>query len=101
MKINEIEHLQKKIELTAELFYKQKNQEGYQSLVEVIDGLLAITSELKEIEENEQIIMLRDKLTEILKDITDAMLQKDTILIADMIKYEIMEVLEHVADLEQ
>lgn len=100
MNVKVMEGLKEKIELTADLFYKQKNSEGYQSLVSVIDDLMVLISELKTVQDNEEFHAFHQVLTEKLQEITEAMLQKDTILIADMIKYDIIELLDEIAELE-
>lgn len=92
--------LEEKIDLASDLFYKQKNAEGYQLLVGVIDGLMAITSDLKAAEQNECMLAFQRKFAERLQEITEAMLQKDTILIADMMKYDIMELLDELMEFE-
>lgn len=100
MDIKMIVSLKEKIDLASDLFYKQKNTEGYQILVGVIDGLMAITSDLKAAEQNESMLTFQREFTERLQEITEAMLQKDTILIADMMKYDIMELLDELMELE-
>ncbi len=95
-----IESLKEKIDLTADFFYKQKSKEGYQVLISAIDALMAITAELKAAQDNENTLEFHQKLAVKLQEITEAMLQKDTILIADMMKYDIMELLDELAEIE-
>lgn len=95
-----IEGLKQKIELTADFFYKQKSFGGYQVLISVIDDLMVLASELKASNDNVEVLSLHQELAEKLQEITEAMEQKDTILIADMMKYDIIELLDKVENLE-
>jgi len=95
-----IEGLKQKIELTADFFYKQKSFGGYQVLISVIDDLMVLASELKAFSDHAEVILVYQELAEKLQEITEAMEQKDTILIADMLKYDIIELLDKVTKLE-
>lgn len=95
-----MEGLKQKIELTADFFYKQKSSGGYQVLISVIDDLLVLASELKAFSDHAEVLLAYQELAEKLQEITEAMEQKDTILIADMMKYDIIELLEKIENLE-
>ncbi len=100
MNIQVLEEVRQKIEQTTDYFYKQKNQEGYRVLIDVIDDLILLTAELKELEHSETIQTLQGALAQSLQEITEAMLQKDTILIADMMKYDIIDLLDKMENLD-
>ncbi len=100
MNIQLLKEIRQKIEMTTDCFYQQKNQQGYKILISVIDDLMIIAAELKNIEENEAVQTLKIELAQRLQEITEAMLQKDTILIADMMKYDIIELLDKMEELD-
>ncbi len=87
------------IDAVVELFYQQKTQEAYGQLdqilgklMETIEGIMA--SQLEQAEEQIDI----SALTEALKEALSAVEEKDAILMADVLKYEVIEKLEEIKD---
>lgn len=83
------------INITAELFYQQNVQEGYIKLkqtLDIISNLANITYIDKvEQEENTNIV---NSINEILNQALQAMEQGDTILLSDILSYDLKELLE-------
>lgn len=92
---NKIQDTIQKIDAVVELFYQQKNQEAYTQLEPVliemmntIDGIFAYKAEHEEFEMDEA------GLAEVLKTTLSAMEDKDAILMADILKYDVIEKFE-------
>lgn len=74
----------------ADLFYQDKIHEGYDNLEKLL-GELSLTVEILY---QEGILSAEDtSILDILKEIMSAMEQKDTLLIADMLEYELKDTL--------
>lgn len=83
------------IEETCTIFYQQKNEEGYQLLDRTIKLLTSIIDELYMLKSkginigiNENELMMR------LSDAMDALQAKDTILLSDIMKFEVLELIK-------
>lgn len=91
----QIEQIGVQIEEVSELFYQQKNQEGYTKLEKVIVGVAqVIETAYAAYQGDEAVIAKIQKLTATLQETMEAMEEKDTVLLADMLKYEVLEQLE-------
>lgn len=84
------------IEITSKYFNQNKIAEGYKQLEDTIakiDNIVCITSAYRqqglEIEINEA------KLMESLQEAMTALENKDTLLVSDILEYEVKELLEH------
>lgn len=95
-----IESLKQKIELMADFFYKQKSYGGFEVLISIIDDLMVLSSELKALTDNADALSVYRELAARIQEITEALEQKDTILIADMMKYDIIELLDKAEKIE-
>lgn len=79
----------------VEMFYQQKTQEAYAQLDPVLGHLLgAIDAIVAYQQEHAEIEIDVNGLTEALKEALSAMEEKDAILMADVLKYEVIEKLE-------
>lgn len=89
----EIQEVNKKIDELVELFYQQKNEEAYGKLnIALADFIYIIEMIQKQGDEKAQ--ENAGDLNDALKQALEAMEQKDNILLADILKYEVMEKLE-------
>ena len=84
------------IDATSGLFYQQNIQEGYSQL----EKTLAIISELAHSlyiteEDDEELPIDCNNFNAILTDVMNAMEQKDTILMADILQYDLKSLLEN------
>ena len=80
----EKQEIKQEIQDVAELFYQQKNTEGYQRLNQLLQDLSAYVGIITEEEQPMEFL-------EALKEALDAMEQKDTTLLADILQYELIE----------
>ncbi|MDD5948270.1 MAG: hypothetical protein PUC39_00825 [Lachnospiraceae bacterium] len=80
----EKQEIKQEIQDVAELFYQQKNTEGYQRLNQLLQDLSAYVGTITEEEQQMEFL-------EALKEALDAMEQKDTTLLADILQYELIE----------
>ena len=91
-----IKELISQIEEITEFFYQQKNNSGYQKLIPVIDSLTKVVDEISELEQESSLVEKKDRFKGILNDAMEAMVNNDTILLADILKYDISEILTEV-----
>ncbi len=83
------------IDGVVELFYQQKTQEAYGQLDQVLGKLMAtIEAAVTYQQEHTEVEIDINGLTEALKEALSAMEEKDAILMADVLKYEVIEKLE-------
>ncbi|MBE5967378.1 MAG: hypothetical protein E7255_10540 [Lachnospiraceae bacterium] len=86
----------KDIEGVAEAFYQQRDQEGFENLVEVIDVVSKIVTSIEKINAGYEISKESLDLETSLKEATEAMVNKDTVLLADILKYDITDSLDNI-----
>ena len=90
-----IEQSINEINEVVEMFYQQKTQEAYTKLDPVLGNLLAaIDAAVAYQQEHSEIEIDVNGLTEALKEALSAIEEKDAILMADVLKYEVIEKLE-------
>lgn len=78
------ELLKEELEQVTEMFYQQKSKEGYEKLQVLLADISLYVSGVQDEEQQQELL---ETLTEAL----DAMEQKDTTLLADILKYELLE----------
>jgi hypothetical protein len=90
-----------KIRITTltDYFYQQKSKEGYLELIGVIDDITIITELLSVRSSDSDLVDINRRLMEALQEAMNAMLQKDTVLIADIMQYEITDILDEIIDM--
>lgn len=82
------------IEITTNLFYQQKNQEGFTELEGIIYLLNNMTNRVSELElEGNHVNIDIIKTNQILTDAMNALENLDTILLSDILNYELKEML--------
>lgn len=91
----QIQQIEQQIETVSELFYQQKNSEGYSQLEDIIVNVAKVVESVYAANPDDAAVMEKiNKLTSVLQETMESMEDKDTILLADMLKYEILEVLQ-------
>lgn len=91
----QIEQNISEIDAVVEMFYQQKTQEAYGQLDFVLGKLMAtIETVVKYQQEHTEVKIDINGLTEALKEALSAMEERDAILMADVLKYEVIEKLE-------
>lgn len=88
------------IEQVVEEFYQQKTQDAYQHLNGTIEKMLVLVDKIAMIQK-EQIENAIDggDLLNALKETVSAMEEKDFILVADVLKYEVQEKLKDLMEI--
>ncbi len=82
------------IEITTNLFYQQKNQEGFAQLEGIVYLLNNITNSISKLEsEGNHVNIDIVKINQILTDAMNALENLDTILLSDILNYELKEML--------
>ena len=84
------------IEQVTEMFYQGKNQEGFLKLIDVIDSLTCIVNEIEELDKEHKLNNETIVLTSLLNEATEALINKDTVLLADILKYDIADVIDSI-----
>ena len=87
------------LEETATLFYQQKRQEAYAKLLQGIDELTIIIGKLDEIPANDSLNIDKDKLLNTLMEAMHALEDRDTVLIADILQYDLINRLKEICDI--
>jgi len=95
-----IDEVLRNIEQMADKFYQQKQNEGYSLLVPTIDTLVHITDYLSNVDQTNQISEYNILIMNLLKDASEALINKDGVLLADILKYDISDVLKHLLEIE-
>lgn len=87
------------IKIVADCFYQQKDQEGYRGLITIIDDITAVSVILEGQQEKEEVLLLNNRLQAALKQALDAMEQQDKVLMADIMNYDVTELLDEIINL--
>lgn len=80
------------IEKATELFYQQKNKKGYIKFEETLNLLSSILNSVIN-EKHIDLMVVIDELNTKLAEAMEALEEGDTILLADILKYEICPIL--------
>lgn len=87
------------VEETATLFYQQKSQDAYTKLLQGIDELTIIIGKLDEIPIKDSLNIDKNKLLNTLKETMHALEDRDTVLIADILQYDLIDQLKEICDI--
>lgn len=87
------------IEQVSEMFYQGKNQDGFGKLIEVIDSITNIVTLIEKSTVEYQVGNETQALETSLKEATEAMINKDTVLLADILRYDITNLLNNLLNL--
>lgn len=80
----------------TDCFYQQKTNEGYLVLISVIDRLTGMMDYISQIKNKPELIDKNNKMMSALNDATEALSEKDTVLLADIFKYDITDCLQEI-----
>lgn len=80
------------VNLMTDMFYQQKNNEAMNLMNTVLDSVMAISAMLPQVETLEE--AESNKLLKVLEEAVVAMENKDYVLLADILKYDMIDVLE-------
>lgn len=84
----------------TELFYQQKNKEGYTKFSMTIELIASIVENIFLYKkDNPDIEINENEITESLRNAMQAMEEKDTVLLADILQYELIEKLNEIKSL--
>ncbi len=96
---NNLEVLITQIEQMNELFYQQKNTEGYATLDLVLAFLMQILGEIYQYQfEDNSVEHDKIELNNILAEAMKAIERKDTVLVADIFQHELIGRLENIKE---
>jgi KaiC/GvpD/RAD55 family RecA-like ATPase len=94
----QIEKSMAQMDDVVEMFYQQKTKEAYLQLDVVLGSFAENIASLCEYQQDHPEIGIDvEALTESLKEALSAMEERDAILVADVLKYELLEKLEGIA----
>lgn len=85
-KIKEVIEL---IQVTTDSFYQQKDNHGYNTLNIMLGRLMNVIDELNQIKE--EIEFDKNQFNENLRETLNALENKDTVLLSDLLVYEVKE----------
>lgn len=95
----QIEAIMQQIDSTTELFYQQKEQEAYNALDLLLAELVTNVDALYKYKlQNKDFLFDVKDFQMSLVDAMNALEEKDTVLLADVLKYDIYEKYEAVVD---
>lgn len=95
----EIETVINDLESIVEMFYQQKVQEAYSELNTALGKIMEITEVVQNYTaQNPDKEIYMDDLLNALKETLSAMEERDVVLVADVLKYEVIEKLNDVAE---
>lgn len=98
---DDIRELNEQIEELTNCFYQQKIEEGYEKLDNLYPFLLSIIDELNKLNELENKNEFSENLSNILNKLKETMLaleNKDIILLSDIMKYELLNEFNNMAE---
>ena len=85
------------VKAISELFYQQKNQEALSAMPSLLDGIMNLSSMLAEKEGITE--ESRQELVKVMGDSLMAMENKDYVLLADILQYDMIETLDRYKDM--
>ena len=95
----EIETVINDLDSIVEMFYQQKVQEAYSELNTALGKILEITEVVQNYTaQNSDKEINMDILLNALKETLSAMEERDVVLVADVLKYEVIEKLNDIAE---
>ena len=95
----EIETVINDLDYIVEMFYQQKVQEAYSELNTALGKIMEITEVVQNYTaQNSDKEINMDILLNALKETLSAMEERDVVLVADVLKYEVIEKLNDIAE---
>lgn len=90
----------KAIDITTELFYQQKSKEGYGCFEDIINCVTELINYMSNQKGKEYNVDINEKeITSILYNAMQSMEANDTILLADILQYELKEEIQRLMNL--
>ncbi len=97
--VSEIESIVNQISDVVKMFYQQNTKEAYQKLDGILGDLMGVVDQIHRYQtEHPECGIDMGDLMEALKETLSAMEEKDAILTADVLKYEVNEKLQMIMD---
>lgn len=96
---NKVQEIITKCQDVAEIFYQNKAAEGFAIFCTLIEDIQELTEDMQQGEallENNAAVLPR--LNEALAEALDAMEVQDMVLLADILKYDVAELLEQIEE---
>ncbi len=94
-----IELTRQKISEATEAFYQGKSKEGYEKVSEIAVYLLNLNQKVVDALENRSLVDYnQNRFMEILNEMLNAMTAKDSVLLSDILHYDMLEELEHLEE---
>jgi len=92
---NSIQEAMKVIEETTTLFYQQKNKEGFLRLDSTLNSLMQAVNEIVNYQVDKKVQIIDEQiLNVVLTEAMKAIEQKDTILLSDLLIFEVKDMFE-------
>lgn len=89
--------LEKKIEEVTECFYQQRENEGYHNFELVFPDLIRVVDQVALLEKEQKITKAEfDLISTYLSNALQALEEKDVILLSDIMRYDLIEVLNNI-----
>lgn len=90
-----IDKITEQIEEVSDLFYQHKDHEGYVKLNDTISYLLELAEQLKKlVAEQPQLCLNEQEFLSVLNEALTALEEKDTVLLSDILQYDLTEQLD-------
>lgn len=90
-----IDNITTQIEEVSDLFYQHKDHEGYVKLNDTIGFLLELAEQLKQlVAEQTEISLNEQEFLSVLNEALAALEEKDTVLLSDILQYDLTEQLD-------
>lgn len=90
-----IDEIMAQIEQASDFFYQHKDHEGYNVLNGTIGSLLELAEQLKIfVRENQDVDLGEQEFLSVLNEALNALEEKDTVLLSDILQYDLVEQLE-------
>lgn len=94
-----ISELEKRVEEISDSFYQQKEKEGYQLFEKLYPVLIRVVESILVIEDISKVTLEeKGKITECLMSALQSLENKDVVLVSDILRYDLMELLNSIVE---
>lgn len=93
--IEMIDEIIEMIDNVSDMFYKQRESQGYDMLNQLIGKLVNLTQSLGDRAENKE---YNDKLIQCLSQALAALEEKDSVLLSDILSYDLVDLLKEIKE---
>ncbi len=92
--VEKLTSLGMKIDKVSDLFYQQKDSEGLEAMKYVIDDMMGVASGLDSYAKADRTFTFdANEFLAVLKQALDSMAKKDYVMLSDVLKYDLSEIL--------